>query len=80
MLFGVVLESAADLQKNAAKKVNPRRFVDTGLQSQRRECSSILASSPFSLSFFKFILDKQLPHHGLTTHEFRHLTLQTCFL
>ena len=31
MLIGLVLESAADLQKNAAKKVNPRRFVDTGL-------------------------------------------------
>ena len=28
---GLILESAADLQKNAAKKVNPRRFVDTGL-------------------------------------------------
>ena len=31
MLLGVSLETAADLQKNAAKKVNPRRFVDTGL-------------------------------------------------
>lgn len=31
MILGIVLESAADLQKNAAKKVNPRRFVDTGL-------------------------------------------------
>ena len=31
MLFGIVLETAADIQKNAAKKVNPRRFVDTGL-------------------------------------------------
>ena len=31
MLLGLVLESAADLQKNAAKKVNPKRFVDTGL-------------------------------------------------
>ena len=31
MLFGVSFESAADLQKNAAKKVNPKRFVDTGL-------------------------------------------------
>ena len=31
MLFGIVFESAADLQKNAAKKVNPKRFVDTGL-------------------------------------------------
>ena len=31
MVFGVTLESAADIQKNKAKKVNPRRFVDTGL-------------------------------------------------
>ncbi len=31
MLFGVVFESVADLQKNAAKKVNARRFVDSGL-------------------------------------------------
>ena len=28
---GLVVESAADLQKSAAKKKNPRRFVDTGL-------------------------------------------------
>ena len=28
---GLVIESLADVQKNAAKKVNPRRFVDTGL-------------------------------------------------
>ena len=31
MVCGVVLESAADLQKNAAKKKAPHRFVDTGL-------------------------------------------------
>lgn len=31
MACGILLESAADLQKNAAKKKNPRRFVDTGL-------------------------------------------------
>ena len=31
MLFGIVFESLADLQKNKAKKVNPKRFVDTGL-------------------------------------------------
>ena len=31
MLLGVSLETAADIQKNKAKKVNPRRFVDTGL-------------------------------------------------
>ena len=31
MLFGVSFETVADIQKNAAKKINPRRFVDTGL-------------------------------------------------
>ena len=31
MLFGIVFESLADLQKNKAKKSNPKRFVDTGL-------------------------------------------------
>ena len=31
MLFGIIFESASDVQKNAAKKINPKRFVDTGL-------------------------------------------------
>ena len=31
MVLGVTLESAADIQKNNAKKINPKRFVDTGL-------------------------------------------------
>ena len=31
MAFGLILETAADLQKNVAKRKNPRRFVDTGL-------------------------------------------------
>lgn len=31
MLFGIIFESVADIQKNAAKKINSRRFVDTGL-------------------------------------------------
>ena len=31
MVGGILLEGAADLQKNAAKKKNPNRFVDTGL-------------------------------------------------
>lgn len=31
MLMGLVLETAADIEKNNAKKVNPKRFVDTGL-------------------------------------------------
>jgi len=28
---GIILESASDLQKSSAKKINPSRFVDTGL-------------------------------------------------
>ena len=31
MLLGLILESVADVQKNKAKKINPKRFVDTGL-------------------------------------------------
>ena len=31
MLIGLVIETVADLQKSAAKKKNPHRFVDTGL-------------------------------------------------
>ena len=31
MAFGLILKTAADLQKNAAKKKKPKRFVDTGL-------------------------------------------------
>ena len=31
MVCGVILEVIADLQKSAAKKINSRRFVDTGL-------------------------------------------------
>jgi steroid 5-alpha reductase family enzyme len=31
MLFGLIFETLADIQKNNAKKINPRRFVDTGL-------------------------------------------------
>ncbi len=30
-VFGLAFETTADLQKNMAKKKNPRRFVDTGL-------------------------------------------------
>ena len=29
--IGLIVETAADLQKNSAKKINPGRFVDTGL-------------------------------------------------
>ena len=31
MLCGIVLEAVSDLQKSAAKKINPRRFCDAGL-------------------------------------------------
>ncbi len=31
MLFGILLETLSDAQKSAAKKRNPKRFVDTGL-------------------------------------------------
>ena len=31
MAFGLIFESVADLQKNASKKKNPKRFCDTGL-------------------------------------------------
>ncbi len=31
MAFGIIFESTADMQKQAAKKVDPRRFCDTGL-------------------------------------------------
>ena len=31
MALGIILETSADIQKNAAKKKNPHRFVDTGL-------------------------------------------------
>ncbi len=31
MLLGVLLETIADAQKSAAKKIDPHRFVDTGL-------------------------------------------------
>ncbi len=30
-VLGLIVETTADLQKNAAKKANPHRFVDTGL-------------------------------------------------
>ena len=31
MAAGIVMETVADMQKNRAKKINPNRFVDTGL-------------------------------------------------
>ncbi|MBE6037169.1 MAG: DUF1295 domain-containing protein [Clostridiales bacterium] len=46
MVIGLVLESAADLQKNAAKKINPKRFVDTGLYKLVR-CPNYLGEMIF---------------------------------
>lgn len=49
---GLALETTADLQKNRAKKANPKRFVDTGLFRLVR-CPTTLArwsSGPASLS------------------------------
>ncbi len=46
MFFGLCFESAADLQKNKAKKVNPRRFVDTGLYRIVR-CPNYLGEMTF---------------------------------
>lgn len=46
MLCGMVLESAADLQKNAAKKKNSHRFVDTGLYRLVR-CPNYLGEMVF---------------------------------
>ncbi|MDO4651077.1 MAG: DUF1295 domain-containing protein [Eubacteriales bacterium] len=46
MVFGIALESAADIQKNAAKKINPKRFVDTGLYTIVR-CPNYLGEMIF---------------------------------
>ena len=46
MLLGLSLETIADIQKNAAKKVNPRRFVDTGLYRMVR-CPNYLGEMIF---------------------------------
>lgn len=46
MLFGLCFESVADLQKNKAKKVNPHRFVDTGLYRIVR-CPNYLGEMTF---------------------------------
>ena len=46
MAFGIVFESAADWQKNQAKKRNPRRFVDTGLYRIVR-CPNYLGEMTF---------------------------------
>lgn len=51
MVCGLVLETAADLQKNAAKKINPKRFVDTGLYKIVR-CPNYLGEMTFWTGVF----------------------------
>ena len=46
MVAGVSLETAADIQKNNAKKINPRRFGDTGLYRSVR-CPNYLGEMIF---------------------------------
>ena len=46
MVLGLTLESVADVQKNRAKKCNPRRFVDTGLYKLVR-CPNYLGEMIF---------------------------------
>lgn len=51
MLFGLILESIADIQKNQAKKINPSRFVDTGLYKIVR-CPNYLGEMIFWTGVF----------------------------
>ncbi len=51
MAFGLILETAADLQKNAAKRKNPRRFVDKGLYRLVR-CPNYLGEMIFWTGVF----------------------------
>lgn len=46
MLFGLILEIKADKEKDAAKKINPSRFVDTGLYKYVR-CPNYLGEIIF---------------------------------
>ena len=46
MVLGLTLETTADIQKNNAKKKNPRRFVDTGLYKFVR-CPNYLGEMTF---------------------------------
>lgn len=46
MSCGLTLETAADIQKNNAKKINPKRFVDTGLYRLVR-CPNYLGEMVF---------------------------------
>lgn len=51
MVIGLTLESLVDLQKNKAKKVNPNRFVDTGLYKIVR-CPNYLGEMLFWTGVF----------------------------
>lgn len=51
MALGLLLETAADIQKNNAKKKNPRRFVDTGLYRLVR-CPNYLGEMIFWTGVF----------------------------
>jgi steroid 5-alpha reductase family enzyme len=51
MIIGLIIESLADLQKNKAKKVNPNRFVDTGLYKLVR-CPNYLGEMLFWTGVF----------------------------
>ena len=55
MVCGITLESAADIQKNRAKKINPRRFVDTGLYRIVR-CPNYLGEMSFWAGAFLYYL------------------------
>ncbi len=51
MVIGLGVETIADLQKNKAKKVNPNRFVDTGLFKLVR-CPNYLGEMTFWTGVF----------------------------
>ena len=51
MVCGLIIETAADLQKNAAKKIDPKRFVDTGLYKIVR-CPNYLGEMTFWTGVF----------------------------
>lgn len=51
MAIGLILETSADVQKSRAKKVNPGRFVDTGLYKLVR-CPNYLGEMTFWTGVF----------------------------
>ncbi|MCD7826051.1 MAG: DUF1295 domain-containing protein [Clostridiaceae bacterium] len=51
MILGIIFESAADMQKQAAKKINPKRFCDTGLYKIVR-CPNYLGEMIFWTGVF----------------------------